>query len=143
VPPRTISIKLLKWLGVAAALSIGALYVGDYLEAEHRMSGRQPSSALGSVQISPTYVIPHKDGRAEIVVGDTTVQPCLHSLFPHFGYTPCWYLKRTQPKQTIISQSFPHPALARHGDLQQLAKPLRPFAALRSMSLPKWLVSET
>lgn len=106
--------KLLKWIGIAAALAAGVLYAGDYLVARHRMDGSQPGSVLGSVQISPTYVIPHKDGRAEIVVGDTTAQPCIHSLFPHFGYTPCWYLNRGQPKPTVISKLSPlrYPALA-------------------------------
>jgi hypothetical protein len=98
-------LKMLKWLAIAIALASAALYAGDYLLAAHKMSGPQPANALGSVTIVPTYVIPHKDGRAEIIVGDATVQACIHSLFPHFGYTPCWYLNRKQTKPTVMSIS--------------------------------------
>jgi hypothetical protein len=99
-------LKRLKWLAMAVALASAAIYVGDYFLAAHKMRGPQAGNALGSVTIVPTYVIPHKDGRAEIIVGDATVQPCIHSLFPHFGYTPCWYLNRKQPKPIVMSQAL-------------------------------------
>jgi hypothetical protein len=97
-------LKKLEWLVIAIAVAIAAVYAGDYFLAAHRMSGPQGADDLGSVTVVPTYVIPHKDGRAEIIVGDATTQTCIHSLFPHFGYTPCWYLNRKQPKPTVMSQ---------------------------------------
>ena len=98
----TSAVKMLKWVAIAVALAGAAIYAGDYLIAAHRMSGPQAANELGAVSIEPTYVVPHKDGRAEIIVGDTSVQTCIHSLFPHFGYTPCWYLNRRQAKPTVI-----------------------------------------
>jgi hypothetical protein len=48
-----------------------------------------------TLTIEPTYGIPHKNGSAEIVVGDPEPETCVHSIFPHMGYTPCWYLNRS------------------------------------------------
>jgi hypothetical protein len=100
----TSAVKMLKWVASSLAVAGIVTYAGDYLVAARRMSGPQAANELGSVSIEPTYVIPHKDGRAEIIVGDTSVQPCIHSLFPHFGYTPCWYLNRRQAKPTVMSK---------------------------------------
>jgi hypothetical protein len=95
----------LKLLTMIIGLAGAAAYGGDYLVAAHMMSGRRAANELGAVTTVPTYAIPHKDGRAEIIVGDATIQACIHSLFPHFGYTPCWYLNRKQSKVKVMSQS--------------------------------------
>jgi hypothetical protein len=99
-------LRMLKWLAIAIAVASAALYAGDYFVAADRLGGATTANALGSVKTVPTYVIPHKDGRAEIVVGEATVQTCIHALFSHFGYPPCWYLNRKQPKPKIISESL-------------------------------------
>jgi hypothetical protein len=98
---RPLIMQLLKRLAIAVALAVAVLYSGDYALARHRMNASQHAGEVGSVEIVSMYEIPHKDGREEIIVGDSTVQPCIHSLFPHFGYTPCWYLKRNQPKPSV------------------------------------------
>ena len=73
------------------------LYAGDYAVARYRVS-RNQSAALEIVKVQPMYVIPHKDSRAEYVFGDPQNQTCLHAIFPHFGNSPCWYVKKhTQP----------------------------------------------
>jgi hypothetical protein len=66
-------------------------------------SGSSPSAPRGpldTVQIQRTYEIPHKDGRAEFAFAEPQTVPCVHSIFPHLGYSPCWYLKR-HTQQTI------------------------------------------
>ena len=79
------------------------LYAGDYLSVRHRMAQGKPRDPLETMKIQPTYVIPHKDGRAEIIFGDPETQVCVHSLFPHLGYTPCWYVKRQSQKPIVMS----------------------------------------
>jgi hypothetical protein len=98
---RPLIVQLLNRLAIAAILVLAILYAGDYALARHRMNAPQHANELGSVEIVPMYEIPHKDGREEIIVGDASQQPCIHSLFPHFGYPPCWYLKRNQPKPSV------------------------------------------
>jgi hypothetical protein len=77
--------------------SIGALvvvYAGDYAVLRTRL----PKS-LGTVTVHPYYAVPQKDGRTEFIPQDPQDQTCAQSLFPHMGYTPCWYLRRhTSPR---------------------------------------------
>ncbi|MGA8305358.1 MAG: hypothetical protein WB723_06750 [Candidatus Acidiferrales bacterium] len=73
----------------AAAL----VYAGDYLWARHLMAGGS-SAALGSVMVHHEWDIPRKDGRVEFDVDPAEAESCIHAMFPHFGYTPCWYAVR-------------------------------------------------
>ena len=36
-----------------------------------------------------------KSGKVEIFSDQPVAEVCAHALFPHFGYRPCWYLRRT------------------------------------------------
>ena len=72
---------------------LGLLWCGDYLTARQRMAN-DASNFVETVKVQPLYVIPHKDGRAEYVFGDPQMVKCLHSIFPHFGDNPCWYVKK-------------------------------------------------
>lgn len=80
---------------VALIAAIVVLYVGDYLFVRYRMTKNRIGDPFESLKIEPTFAIPHKNGSAEIVIGDPQVETCVHSLFPHMGYAPCWYLNRT------------------------------------------------
>jgi hypothetical protein len=100
---------ILKITGRVLIAAIALLVVSfgmDYAIAKYRISNNRTGS-LESVKIQPMYIIPHKDSRAEYVFGDPQTVTCLHSLFPHFGYSPCWYVKKNaQPTvpMTIILQ---------------------------------------
>jgi hypothetical protein len=88
-----------------ALLALAGLYAGDYLSARYRIPGNRQT--LGSVPVQTLYAVRQKDGRIEYLLGDTETQTCLRSLFPHLGYTPCWYLSR-HPRQRIeISRPVP------------------------------------
>lgn len=82
-----------------ALLAIAALYGGDYLWARYRIPANRQT--LGTVQVQTLYASPQKNGRVETWVGDAAPETCVHSLFPHLGYTPCWYLVR-HPRKTIV-----------------------------------------
>ena len=82
-----------------ALLALAALYAGDYLSARFRIPGNRQT--LATVQVQTLYATPQKDGRVESWVGDTDSETCIRSLFPHLGYTPCWYLAR-HPHKTIV-----------------------------------------
>jgi len=98
-------IKIATRLLVGAIVLFAVLYGSDYAVAKVRLK-KNTAGSLESVKIQPMYVIPHKDSRAEYVFGDPQMQTCLHSIFPHFGYSPCWYVKRnSQPtiSMTIVA----------------------------------------
>ena len=109
---------------LALFILVAILYAGDYASIKYRLSragnagnsgagsaANSPSTSSGSsasaprgpldtVQIQRTYQIPHKDGRAEFAFAEPQSVTCVHSIFPHLGYSPCWYLKR-HSQQTI------------------------------------------
>lgn len=95
-------IKIARRVGLAIVALSAVLYAADYLSVRHRMTKKTAGDPLDSMKIQRTYVIPHKDGRAEIIFGEPETQVCVHSLFPHMGYTPCWYLKRQAQKTQIM-----------------------------------------
>jgi hypothetical protein len=89
-------------LRIAAAILLLALlaYAGDYLSVRYRLpKGRDPFS---SVTVQPYYAIHEKNGKTEYDFGQPQNQVCIRSLFPHFGYSPCWYVKRHTDKRIDI-----------------------------------------
>jgi hypothetical protein len=87
---------------VIAALVVLALivYAGDYVSLRYKLpNNRDPFS---TVTIQPYYVIHEKSGKTEYDFADPQSQVCVRSLFPHFGYAPCWYLNRHTEKRIDI-----------------------------------------
>jgi hypothetical protein len=76
-------------LGAAALLA--AAYLLDYAVLRFRMAiNRHPT---GTVTVRPMYAVAHKNKSTEFLLGDLQDQPCVNSLFPHMGNSPCWYLE--------------------------------------------------
>jgi hypothetical protein len=51
--------------------------------------------------------IPQKGNKVEYALDAQSPMesdPCVHSLFPHYGYAPCWYIvrKSKSPTQMLI-----------------------------------------
>jgi len=65
-----------------------------------RIRGVTRHNELGSVTVQYYYAIPHKNGKTEFVFQPPQPQTCVHSLLPHMGYSPCWYLAK-HPEQPI------------------------------------------
>jgi len=87
---------------IAALALLALVYAGDYLYVRYRITRHQPGDPFDVVTIQTTYAVAQKDGRAEIILGEPETQSCVHSLFAHFGLTPCWYLKRESQKPEVI-----------------------------------------
>jgi hypothetical protein len=93
---KAISLRI---AGIAALLLLFT-YAGDYLSVRYRIpKGRDPFS---NVTIQPYYAIHEKNGRTEYDFAQPETQMCIHSLFPHFGYSPCWYVNRHTDKRIDI-----------------------------------------
>jgi hypothetical protein len=75
-----------------SVLALVLLYAGDYVSAKFRLPGDRQT--LGSVDVHVMWAIKQKNGRIDYELGDVEPRPCLYSIFPHLGYTPCWYLAR-------------------------------------------------
>jgi hypothetical protein len=77
------------------------IYAGDYFVVRYRMAHPQAGDAFGTVQMERLYAIPQKNGKIDYEFDarqpDVTM-PCVRSLFPHLGNSPCWYLQRNSKK---------------------------------------------
>jgi hypothetical protein len=81
-------------------LGCALLYAGDYAAVRYHIPrSRDP---LGTVQIQPYYAVPLKDGKTEFMFLAPENQVCVHSLFPHLGHSPCWYLRRKSNKRINV-----------------------------------------
>jgi hypothetical protein len=86
--------RMLLFTVLCLCLAALILYAVDYA------SVRFGSAPLGAVTVTRYYVIPKKNGKEEFVFQPPELEKCVHSLFSHAGYRPCWYLNR-HPEQPI------------------------------------------
>ncbi|MGA6987504.1 MAG: hypothetical protein WBZ01_15730 [Terriglobales bacterium] len=85
---------------MAGLCLLGILYGADYCVFRYRLAtNHQP---FGSVSVEHYYEVAHKDGKAEIIFDPPVQQTCVHSLFPHYGDRPCWFLIRHAEQKTDI-----------------------------------------
>ena len=82
-------------LGALTAASV-LIYSGDYAYLRIRMLHPTPTNPFESVTRTRVLAIPQKNGKFDYQIDQA--QPvetltCVHSLFPHYGDQPCWYLK--------------------------------------------------
>jgi hypothetical protein len=86
---------------LAVLLILAAVvYAGDSIVLRYRMAKRS-GAAFGTVQMERLYAIPQKSGKIDYEFDATqpmVTMTCVHALFPHAGYSPCWYLQRNSQK---------------------------------------------
>jgi hypothetical protein len=87
---------LAKRVLISVALVLALLYGSDYLYLRVRMLHPKPADPFESLKALRVLAIPEKNGKTEYEVDaqnpEQTVT-CVHALFPHSGYSPCWYVK--------------------------------------------------
>jgi hypothetical protein len=76
---------------VAAVILLTAvLYIADAVVLRQRLAGGGGRETL-TVYLGTRL----KSGKVEIFTDRPQTEVCAHALFPHFGYRPCWYVRRT------------------------------------------------
>ena len=86
---------------LSLAVLLTLLYIGDYMVVRLRAAYPRLGTAFDSVQMARLYAIPLKNGKTEFELDAQQPQvtvPCVRALFPHLGYSPCWYLRRNSQK---------------------------------------------
>jgi hypothetical protein len=87
---------ILKRLILAGAGCLVLMYAADYLYLRVRMLHPKPADPFESLTALRVLAIPEKNGKTEFEVDAQNPQQtvtCVHSLFPHSGSSPCWYVK--------------------------------------------------
>ena len=87
---------LLRAIGVCALAAL-VVYLIDFCVLRFRAATHR--NAYSSVEVRPYYAVPRKDHRTEFMFDDPRQEPCVNSLFPHEGDSPCWYLRRNKDRR--------------------------------------------
>jgi hypothetical protein len=98
---------------IGILVAVVAAFIVDYVVLRAKMMFPKLGAATGTVQMTRLYAIAEKNGRVEYeldVNQPEVTMPCVHSLFPHLGNNPCWYLQQnaTKPIPVVIFPSLPH-----------------------------------
>jgi hypothetical protein len=80
--------RLLRKMLLGAILVGACVFICDYLYARFR---RDP---FGAVHIDRVLAVREKFNKITYERTDPVTERCVYSIFPHFGNSPCWYLKR-------------------------------------------------
>ena len=92
VSPRILT----KRIFVALMAVFALVYCGDYLWFRARMIHPRPGNPLETLTATRVLAIPEKGNRTSYEIDQQNpvlTVTCVHSLFPHSGYSPCWYIK--------------------------------------------------
>ena len=91
----------------AIILLLAMTYGYDYASVRRRMAAQKQGDPFDVVTYPHLLEIPQKGNKVDYELDATSPmesQPCVHSLFPHSGYTPCWYIlwRSKSPTQMTI-----------------------------------------
>jgi hypothetical protein len=84
--------KLLKELVLALVVLPPLVYGVDYGSVKWRQAAK--ANLFGDMRVDHLYTSTNKWNEVEWSRGNPTTERCVYALLPHFGYAPCWYLKR-------------------------------------------------
>lgn len=94
-PSKLVRIVRNGLLGLVALLLV--VYLADFVWYELRSYVPKLGAANGTVHRIRLLAIPTKGNKIEYEIDAVHPEedvPCSHSIFPHGGYDPCWYLRR-------------------------------------------------
>jgi hypothetical protein len=80
------------WVLGALLIAAGIAYLGDSLYIRHKVASANSAAALGNVRFY--YATKLKNGKLNIYQDSPQTEVCVHALFPHYGYKPCWFASR-------------------------------------------------
>jgi hypothetical protein len=80
--------RIALWAGFALLSLMGLIYLCDDLWARFR--GRP----VEQIQVGRVYAAVNHYNQVEYSIGTPAIETCVEALMPHFGYVPCWYLRR-------------------------------------------------
>lgn len=83
--------KLIRPIGLIVAV-LALVYAGDY--ASLRIPFPKGRAAYSTVTVRPYYAVGLKSGKSDFYFLDPQQQTCVNSLFPHLGFSPCWYVRK-------------------------------------------------
>lgn len=92
ISPRVLAKRIL----IVVVAALGLCYLADYVSVRIRMIYPKPADPFESRTALRVLAIPEKNGKTSYEIDVQNPQQtvtCVHSLFAHSGYSPCWYVK--------------------------------------------------
>ena len=87
-------------ISVSLIAASALAYAADYLLWRYKsLTGHSP---YGTVTVQYYYAIQEKNGKTEYDFQPPQQESCVNSLFPHAGYSPCWYERKHSEKAIRI-----------------------------------------
>ncbi|MFZ0821112.1 MAG: hypothetical protein WAM91_13665 [Candidatus Acidiferrales bacterium] len=77
-------------------------YACDFAWLHIRMIRPKPGNPFDTVHLERVIAVELKSGKYDLTLAPPEDRPCVHSLFPHSGLSPCWYVKRLNDKPIMI-----------------------------------------
>jgi hypothetical protein len=99
--PASRASLIAKRAAIVVILLFAVVYTGDYLLVRWKMAHPKTGEPFGTVRMERLYAIPQKNGKIDYefdALQPEVTTPCVHSIFPHMGDAPCWYLLRNSQK---------------------------------------------
>ena len=87
----------------ALCMLLALAYGYDYASVHSRVKSQKPGDPFDVVTYPHLLEIPQKGNKVDYELDAQSPMesdPCVHSLFPHYGYTPCWYVQRRSKNPT-------------------------------------------
>src|SRR5262249_56013845 len=84
--------RIAGWVLGALLIAAGIAYLADSLYIRHQLVGTNSAAAFGNVRFY--YATKLKNGKFTIYQDSPQNEVCVHALFPHYGYKPCWFASR-------------------------------------------------
>ena len=92
IPPRILAIRTLLALGLVFVI----VYFVDSLYFRLRMIHPKPGDPLETLTAARVLAIPERGNKTSYEIDQQNPEQtvtCVHALFLHSGYSPCWYVK--------------------------------------------------
>jgi hypothetical protein len=84
--------RIAGWVLGVLLIAAGIAYLADSLYIRHELVGTNSAAAFGNVRFY--YATKLKNGKFTIYQDSPQNEVCVHALFPHYGYKPCWFASR-------------------------------------------------
>jgi len=88
--------RSLKIAAVACIVALALTWTVDLLRIHTQM---RRGRGISTVRVESVDEVTLKNGTTDFYVNPPQDVACVESLFPHFGYSTCWKLRRNAQKQ--------------------------------------------
>jgi hypothetical protein len=91
-------LRIAKKLSIILIIALIITYIADYASVRYRIWKPTTNDPFESVKLDRFYAITQKNGREDYEPANSQTVTCVHAIFPHSGFNPCWYVVRQNGK---------------------------------------------